>query len=77
MSDMNPRRTAGSVLSVHRTSQGLVQYRWWPGRITVELLPLDEPAQILALVPGTKPTRGAVIGSVAASAMPGYSIRAL
>jgi hypothetical protein len=57
MSDTTPRRTAGTVLSVHRTSQGLVRYRWWPGRISVELLRLDEPAQMLALVPGTEPAR--------------------
>jgi hypothetical protein len=57
MSDMTPRRTAGSVLSVHRTSMGLVQYRWWPGRISVELLLLDEPTAILAVVPGTDRAR--------------------
>jgi hypothetical protein len=52
MSDTTPRRMAGTVLSVHRTSQGVVRYRWWPGRISVELLLLDDPAQILTLVRG-------------------------
>ena len=46
-------RPAGTVLSVHRTSMGLVRYRWWPGWISVELLLLDEPTAILAVVPGT------------------------
>jgi hypothetical protein len=57
MSDTTPRRTAGTVLSVHRTSQGLVRYRWWPGQISLELLRLDEPTAILATVPGTDRAR--------------------
>jgi hypothetical protein len=52
MSTTTPRRTAGAVLSVHRTSQGLVRYRWWPGGISVELV-RDEPPAILATVAGT------------------------
>ena len=52
MSTTTPSRTAGTVLSVHRTSQGLVRYRWWPGGISVELLRNDPPA-ILAMVAGT------------------------
>jgi hypothetical protein len=52
MSNTAPPRTAGTVLSVHRTSQGLVRYRWWPGWISVELL-RDEPPAILATVAGT------------------------
>jgi hypothetical protein len=55
MSTTTARRRAGTVLSVHRTSQGLVRYRWWPGRISVELQMLDQPATILATVPGTDP----------------------
>jgi hypothetical protein len=47
------RRVAGTVLSQHRTSMGLVRYRWWEGSITVELLLLDEPTAILAVVPGS------------------------
>jgi hypothetical protein len=31
---------------------GLVRYRWWEGSITVELLLVDEPTAILAVVPG-------------------------
>jgi hypothetical protein len=55
MSDTTPRRTPGTVLSVHRTSQGLVRYRWWPGWISVELL--DEPTAILAVAPATDRAR--------------------
>jgi hypothetical protein len=47
MSDTTPRRVAGNVISEHRTSHGLVRYRWWPGWISVELL--DEPTTILAV----------------------------
>jgi hypothetical protein len=47
------RRLAGTVLSEHRTSIGLVRYRWWEGSITVELLVLEEPTAILAVVPGS------------------------
>lgn len=43
----------GTVLSEHRTSMGLVRYRWWEGSITVELVLLDEPTAILAVVPGS------------------------
>ena len=50
MSNATPRRTAGSVLSAHRTSQGILRYRWWPGWISVELL-REEPAAIVATVP--------------------------
>jgi hypothetical protein len=32
---------------------GLVRYRWWEGVITVELLLMDEPTAILAVVPGS------------------------
>jgi hypothetical protein len=32
---------------------GLVRYRWWEGSTTVELLLLDEPTAILAVVPGS------------------------
>jgi hypothetical protein len=49
-----PRRTDGSVLSAHRTSQGILRYRWWwPGWISVELL-RDEPAAIVATVPAAE-----------------------
>jgi hypothetical protein len=50
MSNATPRRAAGSVLSAHRTSHGILRYRWWPGRISVELL-REEPAAIVATVP--------------------------
>ena len=50
MSDATPGRTAGTVLSAHRTSQGILRYRWWPGWISVELL-REEPAAILATPP--------------------------
>jgi hypothetical protein len=37
------------TLSEHRTSQGLVRYRRWPGgAVSVELL--DEPTEVLAWV---------------------------
>jgi len=49
MRTTTPHRTAGTVLSVHRTSQGLARYRWWPGRISEELLRDESPA-ILAVV---------------------------
>ena len=49
MSTRTPQRTAGTVLSVHRTSQGLIRYRWWPGWISVELFGDESPA-ILAAV---------------------------
>jgi hypothetical protein len=52
MNALTPRPTAGAVLSVHRTSQGLVRYRWWPGWISVELL-RDEPPPLLAAVART------------------------
>jgi hypothetical protein len=52
MSSPTPRRVAGTVLSEHRTSMGLVRYRWWEGSITVELVLLDEPTAILAVLPG-------------------------
>lgn len=54
-----PRRVAGTVLSEHRTSMGLVRYRWWEGSITVELLLVDEPTAILAVVPGSDRPRRA------------------
>jgi hypothetical protein len=57
MSNTTPHRTAGAVLSVHRTSMGLVRYRWWPGWIGVELVLLDEPTAVLAMVPSTDPRR--------------------
>lgn len=50
MSNATPHRTAGSVLSAHRTSQGILRYRWWPGWISVELL-REEPAAIVATAP--------------------------
>ena len=50
MGNATPRRTAGGVLSTHRTSQGILRYRWWPGRISVELVG-EQPATILATVP--------------------------
>ena len=53
MRDKTPHRVAGTVLSQHRTSMGLVRYRWWEGSITVDLLLLDEPTAILAVVPGS------------------------
>ena len=54
MRDTRPRDTVGTVLSEHRTSMGLVRYRWWEGAICVELLLLDEPTAILAVVqPGS------------------------
>jgi hypothetical protein len=52
MSNMTSRWPDGTVLSVHRTSMGLVRYRYWAGWISVELLLLDEPTAILAVVPG-------------------------
>jgi hypothetical protein len=57
VSDTIRRRTAGTILSQHRTSMGLVRYRWWPGWIGVELLLLDEPTEVLAVVPGTERAR--------------------
>jgi hypothetical protein len=57
MQSTTPRRTAGTVLSAHRTSHGLVRYRWWPGSISVELQLLDEPTAVLAVVPGTDRVR--------------------
>jgi hypothetical protein len=53
VSDTTPHRGAGTVLSEHRTSMGLVRYRWREGAIIVELLPLDQPTAILAVVPGS------------------------
>jgi len=47
-----PNGLAGTVLSEHRTSMGLVRYRWWEGAVIVELLLLDQPTAILAVVPG-------------------------
>jgi hypothetical protein len=67
MSDTTPRRTAGTILSVHRTSLGLVRYRWWPGWIGVELLLLDEPSEILAMVPRTGRTPPSARDSLAPS----------
>ena len=52
-----PPRAAGTVLSEHRTSMGLVRYRWWEGSITVELLLLDEPTAVLAVLPATSPPK--------------------
>ncbi|MDQ7905370.1 hypothetical protein RB614_12625 [Phytohabitans sp. ZYX-F-186] len=52
-----PRRVVGTVLSEHRTSMGIVRYRWWEGSITVELLLTDEPTAILAVVPGNDRAR--------------------
>lgn len=51
MSSTTRHRAVGTVLSEHRTSMGLVRYRWWEGSITVELLLLDEPTAILAVLP--------------------------
>jgi hypothetical protein len=49
---------AVTVISAHRTSQGVVQYRRWPGGwISVELL--DGTADVLAWVPGR--TRAALL----------------
>jgi hypothetical protein len=62
-----PHRVAGTVLSEHRTSMGLVRYRWWDGSITVELLLLDEPTEILAVLP--------VSANVQRPAFPGGSVR--
>jgi hypothetical protein len=53
MSNTTPHRVAGSVLSEHRTSMGLVRYRWWESSITVEMLLLDEPTTVLAVVPNS------------------------
>ena len=55
MSSATPHRVAGTVLSEHRTSMGLVRYRWREGSITVELLQLDEPSAILAVLPAARP----------------------
>ena len=52
MNGAKPRRVVGTTLSEHRTSMGPVRYRWWEGSITVELLHVDEPTAILAVVPG-------------------------
>jgi hypothetical protein len=52
MNTTTPHRTAGTVLSEHQTSQGLVRYRWWQGGISVELL-RGEPPATLAVVSGT------------------------
>lgn len=57
MSSAIPHRVVGTVLSEHRTSMGLVRYRWWEGSITVELLVLDEPTAILAVVGGSERPR--------------------
>jgi hypothetical protein len=51
VSDVTAQRVAGTVLSEHRTSMGLVRYRRSEGSITVELLPTDQPAAILAMLP--------------------------
>jgi hypothetical protein len=32
---------------------GLVRYRWWEGAIIVELVLLDQPTAILAVIPGS------------------------
>jgi hypothetical protein len=56
MSNATPRRAAGSVLSAHRTSQGVLRYRSWPGRISLELL-REEPAAIVATVPAADPAQ--------------------
>jgi hypothetical protein len=48
MSMSTPPTDAGTVISVHRTSQGLVRYRRWRGRISVELM--DKPGTVLAVV---------------------------
>jgi hypothetical protein len=55
VSDRTPHRVAGTVLSEHPTSMGVVRYRWWEGAVTVELLLLDELTAILAVVPGSAP----------------------
>ena len=55
VSSTTPHRGAGTVLSEHRTSMGLVRYRRWESSITVELLPLDEPPAILAVLAATRP----------------------
>ena len=54
MNASTARPTAGTVLSVHRTSQGLVRYRWWPGGISVELLRDDPPALLAAVACGRR-----------------------
>jgi len=42
---------AATVISIHRTSQGVVRYRGWPGGwISVELL--NGTVDVLAWVPG-------------------------
>jgi hypothetical protein len=55
MGDRTPHGVVGTVLSEHRTSMGVVRYRWWEGSITVELVLLDEPTAVLAVVPGSDP----------------------
>jgi len=57
MSHTTARRASGTILSQHRTSMGLVRYRWWEDSITIELLLLDEPTTILAVVPGNERPR--------------------
>lgn len=57
MKGTTPHRGAGTVLSEHRTSMGLVRYRRREGSIVVELLPLDEPTTILAVLPEARPPR--------------------
>jgi hypothetical protein len=47
----HPVSATGTVISVHRTSQGLIQYRRGPDRISVELL--GQPTTILAVVRDT------------------------
>lgn len=56
-----PHRVAGTVLSEHRTSMGLVRYRRWSGSIIVELLRPDEPAAILAMVGSLPPPEGRTV----------------
>ncbi|MGN9907771.1 hypothetical protein ACTMTJ_09475 [Phytohabitans sp. LJ34] len=53
MRDRTPHGVVGTVLSEHRTSMGLVRYRRWEGVITGELLPMDKPTAILAVVLGS------------------------
>jgi hypothetical protein len=56
VNDTSSHRMVGVVLSEYRTSMSLVRYRWWEGSITVELLLLDEPTAVLAVLPAVRPS---------------------
>jgi hypothetical protein len=43
--------TGATVVSTHRTSEGIVQYRRWPGGWTVELVD-EPPPEVVAWVSG-------------------------